>query len=391
MKGREIRPGIANVGAVDWDRRLFDSLIPLPEGTSYNAYLVQGSERTALIDAVDPTKWEILRANLEGVEVDALIASHGEQDHSGSLPMLAEKYPRAELLCSEKAKPILIDHLHLDPSRIRVVADGERLELGGKTLRFLYTPWVHWPETMSTYLEEERILFPCDFFGSHFAASALYADLSLIYEPAKRYFAEIMLPFRQQILKNLEKLAAFPLDLIAPSHGPIWKQPSFIVERYREWASPTPKNVALIPYVSMHGSTQRMVDALGEGLIGRGVGVEFFNLPVTDAGKLAMALVDAATVVLGSCTVLTGPHPMAAQAAFLANMLRPKARWATVIGSYGWAGKTVETLAAAFTLWKPEILPPVYIKGLPREGDYALLEELAATIAAKHEEAGLVS
>ncbi len=391
MKGREIRPNVYSVGAVDWDRRLFDALVPLPEGTSYNAYLIQGNERTALIDAVDPTKWEILQANLEGVEVDALIASHGEQDHSGSLPMLVEKYPRAELLCSDKAKPILIDHLHIDPQRIRVVADGERLELGGKTLRFLYTPWVHWPETMSTYLEEERILFPCDFFGSHFATSALYTDLSLIYEPAKRYFAEIMMPFRPQILKNLEKLAPLTLDLIAPSHGPIWMQPSFIMERYLEWASPIPKNVTLIPYVSMHGSTQRMVDELVNDLVERGVQVELFNLSVTDVGKLAMALVDAATVVLGSCTVLTGPHPMAAHAAFLANMLRPKARWATVIGSYGWAGKTVETLAAAFTMWKPEILPPVYIKGLPREEDYGMLEQLAATIAKKHEEAGLVS
>ena len=198
------------------------------------------------------------------------------------------------------------------------------------------------------------------------------------------------MPFRPQILKNLEKLAPLTLDLIAPSHGPIWMQPSFIMERYLEWASPIPKNVVLIPYVSMHGSTQRMVDALSGDLIEQGIQVELFNLSVTDVGKLAMALVDAATVVLGSCTVLTGPHPIAAHAAFLANMLRPGARWATVIGSYGWAGKAVETLAAAFTTWKPEILPLSHIKGLPREEDYVLLKQLA-NHRREHEEADLVS
>jgi flavorubredoxin len=390
MKAKEIRPNVYSVGAVDWDRRLFDALVPLPDGTSYNAYLIQGSEKIALIDSVDPSKWEILQYNLERVQLDFLIANHVEQDHSGCLPHLLERYPQAVLLCSDKAKPMLVDHLHVDPERVRVVTDGETLSLGGKTLRFLYLPWVHWPETMGTYLEEERILFPCDFFGSHFATSSFLADLSLIKEPTKRYFAEIMMPFRSQIEKNLEKLASLPLAMIAPSHGPAWDQPQVVMDWYREWISPTPENIVVVPYVSMHGSTRLMAEYLGHTLTEKGVRVELFDLPVTDIGKLAMSLVDAATV-LGSCTVLTGPHPLAAYAAFLANALRPKARWATVIGSYGWASRAVEALAGAFTMWKPEILPPVYIKGLPRSEDYARLDELAAAIVTKHHEVGLAA
>ena len=170
MKPRRITDNVLFLGAQDFDRRLFDELIPLPDGTSYNAYLVRGSEKVALIDAVDPVKIDVLTAQLESVpQLDYLIVQHVEQDHSGSVPALLDRYPNATVITTPKARPMLVDHLHIDPERIVTVEDGETLSLGDRTLEFIHAPWVHWPETMLTYLREEKILFTCDFFGSHLA------------------------------------------------------------------------------------------------------------------------------------------------------------------------------------------------------------------------------
>lgn len=388
MDKRKMRDGVFWLGAIDWSRRLFDSLIPLPDGTSYNAYLVEGTEKVALLDTVDPPMAATLLAQLAGVpKIDYLISHHAEQDHSGCLGLVLEKYPEAKVVSTPRAKDMLIDLLHLPEDAFLTVTDGERLSLGGKTLQFLYTPWVHWPETMVTYLEEDHILFSCDFFGSHIATSDLYAvDEGRVAEAAKRYFAEIMAPFRPQIEKNLEKLKAYDLRMIAPSHGQVYERPAFIVDLYREWVSGPPKNLVAIPYVSMHGSTEKMVERLATSLVDNGVRVELFDLPVTDTGRLAMSLLDAGTVVVGVCTVLGGPHPLAAYATFLANALRPKARFLSIVGSYSWGGKAVETLAGMIPNLKVEILEPVLCKGLPREADLQALDELAATIAQKHKE-----
>jgi len=393
MKARMIRDRIYGMGAVDWDRRLFDSLIPLPDGTSYNAYLVQGSEKTALLDTVDPAMTDVLMAQLESVpRLDYVVAHHAEQDHSGSIPAVLAKYPDAKVVATPKGKGMLMDLLFIPEEKFIAVQDGETLSLGDKTLRFIHAPWVHWPETMVTYLPEDRTLFSCDFFGSHIATTDLYAtDEGRVHEAAKRYFAEIMMPFRAVIAKNLEKVKALDIALIAPSHGPIYDRPAFIVDAYDEWVSGEPKNIAVVAYVSMHGSTQKMVDFLVGALAERGVRVEQFNLPVTDIGKLAMSLVDAATLVVGTPTVLTGPHPAAVYAAYLANAIRPKVKFATVIGSYGWATKAVETIAGMIPNLKAEILPPVICKGYPREVDFEALRALADTIAAKHKEHGLRS
>ncbi|MDY0390687.1 FprA family A-type flavoprotein [Desulfobulbus oligotrophicus] len=390
MNKRKIKENIYWLGAIDWDRRLFDSLVPLPDGTSYNAYLIEGSEKTALLDAVDPAMTDTLFSQLQDTaKVDFIISHHTEQDHSGTIPLLLERYPNAKVLTTPRGKTLLMDHLHLAEEVLVTVADGETLSLGDKTLRFIHTPWVHWPETMVSYLEEDRILFSCDFFGSHIAASELYVqDQARVYEAAKRYFGEIMLPFRAVISKNLEKLADLPVDIIAPSHGQVYNQPDWIVEAYRDWVLHPPRNLVVLPFISMHGSTRIMVDHLTAALTERGVQVELFNLTVTDIGKLAMALIDAATIVVGSPTVLAGPHPLTAYATFLANALRPKAQFVSIIGSYGWGGKTVETLAGMITNLKAEVLEPVLCKGLPDQSTFAALDQLADTIAQKHRENG---
>jgi flavorubredoxin len=390
MKPRKLTETVQWMGVVDWDRRLFDSLIPLPDGTSYNAYFIKASEKNVLLDSADPEMGDVLLAQLEGIDrIDYLVSHHAEQDHSGTIPRVLEKYPQAKLISSTKAKGMLIDLLRIPEERFVTVEDGETLSLGNRTLKFVYTPWVHWPETMVTYLQEEKLLFSCDFFGSHIATSDLFVtDEGRVYEAAKRYFAEIMMPFRNIIKKNLEKVSALDIDMIAPSHGSIYERPAFILDAYRDWVLGPPKNVAVLPYVSMHDSTRLMVDHLLSALVSRGVRVEKFNLSVTDIGKLAMALVDAATIVVGTPTVLAGPHPAAAYAAFLANALRPKAEFLSIIGSYGWGGKTIEILAGMIPNLKVEVLDPVLGKGLPSEAVYQSLDKLADTIASKHKEKG---
>ncbi|MBP8304558.1 MAG: FprA family A-type flavoprotein [Phycisphaerae bacterium] len=391
---RQLKPDVYEVGALDWDRRLFDELIPLPDGTTYNAYVVKGSEKTVLLDTVDPSKTETLIGNLVtlGIDrIDYLVAHHGEQDHSGAIPDILTLYPGAKVVVNAKCKDLLATHLHIEEDRFLVIQDGQTLSLGNKTLRFLDLPWVHWPETFGTYLQEDGVLFSCDFFGSHLASSSLFVeDWAKVHESAKRYYAEIMMPFRGPIRKNLEKLAPLRIEIIAPSHGPVYDRPKQILEVYQDWASDQVKNEVVLPFVSMHHSTRRMVDHLIAALMERGIGVRPFNLSGVDIGELAMALVDAATLVLGCPTVLVGPHPLAAYAAFLANALRPKTRFASLIGSYGWASKAVEQLTAMIPNLKVELIEPVVVKGLPRDQDYLALDSLADRILAKHQQAGIL-
>ncbi len=393
MKPREIRRGIYWVGAIDWERRLFDALIPLPDGTSYNSYLIKGSEKTVLIDTVDPAMSGVLMEHLNqlGIKrIDYIVSHHAEQDHSGILPQVMARYPEAKVIVTPRCKDMLSDLLTIPADRFITVNDRETISLGDRTLEFIHAPWVHWPETMFTYLREEKILFSCDFLGSHLATSDLYVtDEAQVAEAAKRYYAEIMMPFRTNIQRHLEKLKGYAIDIVAPSHGPVHDHPEFILQAHRAWVSDDIGNIVVLPYVSMHGSTRRMVDYLTEDLVQRGVTVKPFDLTVTDTGKLAIALVDAATIVLATPTVLAGPHPGAIYAAFLANALRPKLRFASIIGSYGWGGKTVEQITAIMPNLKVELLEPVLCKGFPREADFKALDNLSATIAQKHKDSGL--
>ncbi|MCD6580742.1 MAG: FprA family A-type flavoprotein [Desulfuromusa sp.] len=390
MEPRKIRDNVYSLGYIDWDSRLFDALIPLPDGTSYNAYLIKGSEKTVLIDTVESPHFHELEGQLKNVpKLDYVISLHAEQDHSGSIPQVLSLYPDAKLITSTKAKGLLMDILPIAEESIITISDGETLSLGDKTLEFILTPWVHWPETMVAYLQEDKILFSCDFFGAHIATTDLFVtDEARVYEAAKRYYAEVMMPFRKIIDKNLDKISAYDIDLIAPSHGQIYPRPAFIIDAHKEWVSSRLKNTVVLPYISMHNSTKIMVDFLTSSLMKKGVNVELFNLTVTDIGKLAMALVDAGTIVIGTPTVLSGPHPNVVYGAYLANALRPKAKFLSIIGSYGWGGKTVEILAGMIPNLKVEVLDPVLIKGTPTDIDFEALENLAQTIASKHQELG---
>jgi flavorubredoxin len=393
MTSRIIKPGIYFVGSIDWDRRLFDELIPLPEGTSYNSYLIKGSEKTALIDTVDPTKTQELVYNLQkiNVDIDYIIANHAEQDHSGSIPSILEIYPHARVVTNPKCMEMLKSFLLIPEDKFITVNDREALSLGERKLEFIYTPWVHWPETMVTYLKEDKVLFTCDFFGSHLATSNLFAeDEATVYRAAKMYYSEIMMPFSTNIKVNIEKIKDLEIEIVAPSHGPIHKKPKFILNAYKDWISDKTMNEVIIAYISMHGSTQRMVEHLVDALIRLGITVKPFNLSRPDIGELAASLVDASTLIIASPTVLTGPHPSVVYATYLANALRPKLKFASVIGSYGWGGRMLEQIKGMLTNLKVEFIDPVIIKGFPEEADFKKLDELADEILKKHEEHELI-
>ena len=386
---REIRPGIMWVGALDWDRRLFDALIPLPRGTSYNSYLIRGEEKTALIDAVDESKIEMLLDSLRSQSVeklDYIIVQHAEQDHSGGLKRLLEQYPKAIVLGSARSLDLLAEFGLIYEGTGAEAKDGDIIPLGGTSLQFISAPWVHWPDTIFTYIPEERVLFTCDFLGSHLATSDLFAsDEAELYRLAKRYYAEIMMPFRSSVKRHLARLEGLEVDIVAPSHGPVLDRPDLILDAYRDWASDRIKNEVVLAYVSMHGSTRIMADHFAEALISRGVAVRRFDLTDYDLGDLAESLVDAATIVIGAPTMLAGAHPLALYAATLANSLRPKARYASIIGSFGWGGKMLEQITESLSGLQLQFLDPVVAKGRPKEADFAALDRLADEIAALHQ------
>jgi flavorubredoxin len=238
---------------------------------------------------------------------------------------------------------------------------------------------------MSTYLVEDKILFSCDFFGSHRATSSLFVeDEYKVVEDAKRYYAEIMMPFRKHIKKNIDKIEQYEIRFIAPSHGPVYPRPELIIDAYKDWISDRVENKILIPYVSMHESTKQIVEFLTAELRARGLKVIPFNLTKTDLGQYAIELVDAATVIFGSPMVLGGAHPQVVYAAYLTNALQPKTRFVGIVGSYGWGGKMVDQIKGLLVNMRIEFIDPVLIKGLPKEEDLEKLIDLADKIAQLH-------
>jgi flavorubredoxin len=301
--------------------------------------------------------------------------------------MAAELFPQAQIVVSEKCRDLVVHLLDIPSERCLVVGDRETLSLGNKTLEFIMAPWVHWPDTMLTFAREDRILFSCDLFGSHIATSDLFTrDITTVYRSAKRYYAEIMMPFRQVIGEHIQKLASYDIGIIAPSHGPLYQPPDPIITAYADWTSDNVSNRVVVIYVSMHGSTEKMVSHLAGALMERDIPVTIFNLAVSDLGEIAMSLVDAATLVIATPTLLFGPHPLAVNAAYVANLLRPKVKYAAVIGSYGWGGNTVEIIRGMLNRLSIEMLDPVYVKGMPDSRSLRDLEALADRIVVRHRE-----
>ena len=394
MVFKEIKNNVFYAGLNDYNRPIFDELIPLEHGTTYNSYIVKGTEKIAVIDTMYPPFTDEYIKNFDEnniKNIDYIITNHCEQDHSGSVPALLEKYPNAIVITNQKCKENLIEMLLVPSEKIQVISNNDELSLGNKTLQFIMAPGVHWPDTMFTYIKEDNMLFTCDFLGAHLPFEDFYAkNDEMLYSMAKRYYAEIMMPFRMMCKKYTMLVEEINPEYILPSHGPIYNNPHFILDAYKDWSSDETKNLVLIPYVSMYGSTEEMVEYLSEKLIDSGIEVYMHDIIRDDLGELALNLVDAATVVIGSSMVLAGPHPSAINTTVLINALKPKTKFFSFIGSYGWGGKLSETIFSFLTSIKPEILEPVVIKGKLKNEDYEKLDNLAKLIVEKHKNIGLL-
>ncbi|MGB9022232.1 MAG: FprA family A-type flavoprotein [Candidatus Bathyarchaeia archaeon] len=390
MGSKEIAPNVFWVGAKHHNRRLFDGLIPLPHGTSYNAYLIVGSKKTALIDTVNPGfEKELLdkiSERIDPAKVDYVIMNHAEPDHANAARDVLAVAKNAKLVAGVKGKEAAMMYFDIPEERIMVVDESSVIDLGGKTLKFVDAPWLHWPETIFTYLEEDKILFPCDFFGSHLAVGEFYADEygnENTLDMAKLYFAEIMMPFRKPGQTAIEKVKKLGPKMIAPSHGMIWRDPKIILDEYAKWTSEKFQRKVMIVYVSMWGSTEKMVLALRDALVKKDITVQLFDIPNTEIGHIAKELVDTPVVVVGAPTVLGGVHPVAAYATMLVKALRAPTRYAAVLTSYGWSGGAVKALQGFLEGTKIEVLGVVEVKGPPKKAEFDKVTELADRIDEK--------
>ncbi len=381
----ELKPGIHFVGSRDWDRRMFDALVPLPEGTSYNSYLVIGDDAVALVDTVNPGFEEELLAKLEELlgdrDVDYIVMNHAEPDHAGGIPAVRNRYPNARVLATARGVEMAKIYFDVPDDRSQAVADGDTVELGGKTLRFIEAPMLHWPETMFTYVEEDRLLMTCDFFGSHTAAG-LYSDEDDDLIPRlQRYFGEIMMPYRRMGQRALGKIEDLEIDLIGPSHGPLHREIEPVLEPYRRWTAGELAEKVLIAYVSMWGSTRDMAHQMAQSLGDRGVEVKLYDVLTTDTAEIARDLVDASAIVLGAPTVLAGMHPVGVNAANLVRALRPPARYAAVLSSHGWSGGAMKQVEEVLGGTDLEMVGYIDVKGPATAETLEDVDSLAADLA----------
>ena len=330
------------VGAIDWNIRDFHSY-ETDRGATYNAYLVR-DEKTALVDAVKAPFADRLLQNIAALcdlpRIDYVVCNHAEMDHSGALPQVLQAMPQATLVCDKKCAAALGEHFDTSAWNVRTVATGEEISLGRRTLRFLETPMVPWPESMATYVPEEKLLFSMDAFGQHYATSERFddeVDLAVVMQEATTYYANIVMPYGRAVLQTLDRLAGLPIAMIAPSHGLIWrKNLATILAAYRNWASHRPQPKVLVIYDSMWESTAAMAQAILEGASQPEVRASLISIRQSNLTHIATEVLDAAAVAFGSSTLNRGMMPMAAATLCYLEGLRPLNKAAVAFGSYGW-------------------------------------------------------
>jgi flavorubredoxin len=392
FKTVEMCPNVFWVGVEDWNRRVFDAFIPLPYGTSYNSYLVVGKEKTALIDTVNPGFENVLISKISQIlppeKIDYVIMNHAEPDHAGGIPTIMKSAKNAKLVATKLGVNMAEIYFNVPSERGLAVKEGDTLELGGKTLRFIEAPWLHWPETMFTFDVEDSTLFPCDFFGAHVTSDKLYTDEvgALLPPEAKRYYAEIMMPFAHSAREALNKVKSLNPKIIAPSHGPVYRDPAPIVEAYEKWtAGPLERKVVVI-YVSMWGSTQALERTVSETIASEGVEAVPYNLTVADISHILRDLVDASAVVIGTPTVLGGAHPLALYATELVASFGVRGKIAAVFGSFGWGGGAVRRIKARLEQGGFQVVDTLEIRGPPKPEHMEKAVALGKAIAKKVKE-----
>lgn len=394
MAVQTINEGIYCIDVQHPDREMFDCLMPTEHGTTYNSYIIKGTNKTALIDTADPEFTDLFLSYIDSqndLEIDYLIVLHTEQDHSGSLAALIKRFPDAVLLATEQVAKLVQTHLHIPADQFRVVSDDEELDLGGRSIRFMKIPFAHWPDNTMVFDSLTKVLFSSDLFGSHYASDKIFATGSdENRETARAYYAEIMMPFSPQVRKYTQKVTELAPSMIAPAHGPVWNNPSLILQKYMHWTSEKVEKKVVIPYLSMHGSSAAMMERLCISLSGNGISVLSRDLgkkPESlsiETGHVIYDLVTAAAVIFIIPTVLGGPHPAGAYCAMIASALKPKTKFIGLMGSYGWGTRISEIFDGLTAgLKKAEKLEPLLIEGLPTEEDLEKIDRYAEMLAQK--------
>jgi flavorubredoxin len=346
----QIAPGIHWIGAKHRELEVFDDLFPTHNGTTYNAFMVRGSARTALIDTVKAPFTEEFLGKIQQLvpleEIDIVVVNHTEPDHSGALGALLQKNPEITVYCTKAAENFLKQLINA-PFKTHVVAEGEEVDLGGRTLRFILAPYLHWPDTMFTYLVEDQILFPCDGFGAHYCAEKLFDDeIPDFSYDFYFYFDCIMRPFKDKIREALAKIEDLPIRMVCPSHGPLRRETGRgAISAYKRWAALPPQGLkpkALMAVLSSHGNTRGMAAVIKLELEKQGIEVSEFALCGMRDDDYRNALEQADVLLIGTPTIQRDAPPHVWHALSLISSVTPKARLAAVFGSYGWSGEAVK-------------------------------------------------
>jgi flavorubredoxin len=363
----ELKKGIYWVGVIDWDIRDFHGYAT-PKGTTYNAYLIV-DEKIALVDAVKMGfHEELLRRVSEIVDpskINYMIVNHLEKDHSGAIEDVMAALKNAEVIASERGKKGL-DEWYGGKWKLRAVKTGETLSLGSKTLKFIEIPMLHWPDSMMTYLVEDKVLLSNDAFGQHIASSQRFdSDMPYdILDDAKTYYANILMPFSTLILKLVEKVPDLKLEpeMIAPSHGLIWKSPGKIVGAYVKWSKFEPIKKIVIAYDTMWGTTDKMAHLIAYGAIQEGVEVKVYNIRKTHISEVVNEIQDARAVLIGSPTLNNGMFTTIGGLLTYLKGLKPKNKIAAGFGGFGWAGGAVKEITESLKAMGLEVEPGLEIK-----------------------------
>jgi NADH oxidase (H2O-forming) len=341
----EIKPGIHWIGVKDPDLRVFDDLFPTKYGTTYNSYLVKGKEKTAIIDTVKGKRCEEFLANVKKVmdpaDVDYYIVNHTEPDHSGSLAYMLDHSPKAVVFSTQAARTFLGNQIHT-PFESHVVKDNEVIDLGGRHLRFVIAPFLHWPDTMFTLLEEDGCLFTCDAFGAHYCGTSIFADEEPDFtDEMEFYFNCLVRPFKDKALAAIDKIRGERIEMICPSHGPIRRKGlAEVIGNYEKWSAPPgPEKRIVIFYLSPHGNTERMANAVAKGASIPGVTVDICHITAHSANEIRELMESADALVFGSPTINRDlPKPMWDVLSYISTV-KLKTNISGVFGSYGWSGE----------------------------------------------------
>jgi len=391
MRPVRILPGLHWVGVFDTQLRVFDVIMQAQHGTTYNSYVVRGKDKVALIDASKgkfaETFLSTLRPATDPAEIDYLVCNHLEPDHSGALDDVLAVAPNAQVVVSKPGKMLVQAILNRDV-KPRIVTEGDRIDLGGKTLRFISAPFLHWPDTMFTYLEEDQVLFSGDFLGAHYCDPRLYNDLVENYDEAFRYYFQvIMRPFKEYVRQALVKLDALPITMICPVHGPILRSDiSRYIEKYREWSAEPPrrsKKRLLIFFASSYGNTERMAHAIGRGIQEAGAEGPVFDLTQVNGRDMLDEIETAEGIVVGTCTINGDALEHAWSLLSSLTTIKLKDKLGATFGAFGWSGEGPLMIAERMKGLKfrvPE--EPMRVQLVPTEADLRSCEEYGKRLVA---------